>query len=162
MTSKNGSDSSSLSRRTFLAASGTTVVATTAGCTELLNFIGDKLLEEVNVFNETDMRVAGSISVSGPAGDTALDESFDIASSESEASDDDQSVAVYDDVWDGSGSYEVAVELTDVEIDGESQASATVAIDNPDEQMLAVGLGTGETDAPIDFSVGESLSDFGR
>lgn len=163
MTFKNPCDGGSISRRTFLAASGTTVAAATAGCTDLMNFIGDQLLEQVNVFNETDQRVAGSITVVDPAGETALDETFDISSSNTEDSgDDDQSVAVYDDVWDGSGTYEVTVELSDVEIDGESQASATVAIDNPDEQKLAVGLGTGETDDPIEFRVGESLSDFDR
>ncbi|ELY63143.1 hypothetical protein C489_20046 [Natrinema versiforme JCM 10478] len=150
----------------FLAAGGTAALAATAGCTAVMDFIGDQLLEQVNVFNETDRRVSGSIVVIDPDGDTALDETFDIAASDSEDNesngDDEQSVAVYDDVWDGAGDYEVTVELDDAEIDGESGANETVTIDDPEEEMLAVALGSEEVDEPIGFRVGKSLSDFGQ
>ncbi|SFC51841.1 hypothetical protein SAMN05444422_109194 [Halobiforma haloterrestris] len=132
----------------------------------MIDFIGNRLLEQVNVFNETDQRIGGSIVIRGPGGDTVLDETFDIAPSDSEDDEDDgddeQSTAVYDDVWDGSGAYEATVELDDTEIDGESEATATVTIDDPDEEMLAVPLGSEEVDEPIAFRVGESLSDFAQ
>jgi len=169
MTARIPRDGARPSRRSFLAASGTAVLAATAGCTAVVDFIGDRLLEEVNVFNETNRRVGGSITVADPAGDTVLDETFDLAASDDEdgsssgnesSSDDEQSTAVYDDVWTESGSYEVTVELPDTEIDGQSRASGTVSIENVDEEMLAVALGSGEVDEPIGFRVGESLSDF--
>lgn len=127
-----------------------------------MDFVGDRLLEQVNVFNETDRRVAGSITVVDPAGETALDETFDLAPSDAgndSNSDGDQSVAVYDDVWGEAGSYEATVELPDTEIDGRSRASETVTIDDPDEQLLGVALGSEEVDEPIGFRVGKSLSD---
>ena len=173
MTDQMSDDRARPSRRSFIAASGTAVLAATAGCTAVVDFIGDRLLKEVNVFNEINRPVAGSIVVTDPDGDTALDETFDLAASDDEdegsnsgsdngssSGDDDQSLAVYGDVWTGSGSYEVSVELDGTEIDGQSQASGTVTINNPDEEMLAVALGSGEMDEPIDFRVGESLSDF--
>ncbi|GAA0668777.1 twin-arginine translocation signal domain-containing protein [Natronoarchaeum mannanilyticum] len=169
MTARIPHDDAQPSRRSFLAASGTAVLAASAGCTAVVDFIGDRLLEEVNVFNETNRRVGGSITVVDPAGDTVLDETFDLAASDDEdgsgsgnesSSEDEQSTAVYDDVWTESGSYEVTVELPDTEIDGQSQASGTVTIDDTDEEMLAVALGSGEVDEPIGFRVGESLSDF--
>jgi hypothetical protein len=140
------------------------MLAATAGCTAVMDFIGNRLLEQVNVFNETDRRIGGSIVVVDPDGDTALDETFDIAPSDSgnDDGDDEQSVAVYDDVWDGAGTYEVTVELDATDIDGESRASETVPIDDPDAEMVAVVLGSEEVDDPIGFRVGESLSDFGR
>ncbi|QCC61788.1 hypothetical protein NP511_21830 [Natrinema thermotolerans] len=153
-------------RRAALAASATALLTAVAGCTTAMDFIGDRLLEQVNVFNETDRRVAGSIAVGDPAGETVLDETFDLAPSESEndnegsaSGDDEQSVAVYDDVWGDAGSYEVTVELTDTEIDGRSRASETVTISDPDEQLLGVALGSEEVGEPIGFRVGESLSD---
>lgn len=172
MTTQIPNDSGSLSRRSFLVAGGTVALAATAGCTGIIDFFGDRLLEEVNVFNESNQPVAGSIVVADPDGDTVLDDVFDLAASDNEDSGsesgsdngsttgDDQSAAVYDDVWTRSGSYEVTVEIDNAEIDGQSQANGTVTIDNPDEQMLAVVLGSAELDEPIGFRVGESLSDF--
>lgn len=172
MTAQIPNDSGSLSRRSFLVAGGTVALAATAGCTGILDFFGDRLLEEVNVFNETNQSVAGSIVLTDPDGDTVLDEEFNLVASDDEdngsgsgsdngsTSGDDQSAAVYDDVWTKSGSYEATVGIDNTEINGQSQANETVTIDNPDEQMLAVALGSAELDEPIGFRVGESLSDF--
>ncbi|WP_053947120.1 hypothetical protein [Halolamina sediminis] len=157
MTFQSSHDGGSPSRRAFLAATGTAVLTATAGCSAMAEFVGNQLLEQVNVFNETDRRVEGSIVVTDPAGETALDTTFDLASSESE---DGNSTATYDDVWGEAGAYEVTLELTDTEIAGTSSASQTVAIDDPEEQMLAAALGSSETDEPIAFRVGTSLSEF--
>ena len=146
------------SRRQFLAASGTAVLTTVAGCSQLANFIADQILEDVNVFNETAQQRSGSIKMTGPAGDTVLDDSFDLSSSESEDNDDD-STAVFADVWTEAGSYDATLEL-DTDIDGRSQATDTVTITAPDEEMLAVVLGAESMDEPIGFRVGEDLSGF--
>ncbi|WP_254763392.1 hypothetical protein [Natrinema marinum] len=121
----------------------------------MADFIGDQLLKQVNVFNETSQPVTGSIVIVDPAGDTALDQEYDLAPSDSE-NNDERSVAVYDDVWGKTGAYEVTVELADVEANGKSRASETVTIDDSDEQMLAIELGSEN----IGFHVGKSLSDF--
>ena len=144
------------SRRQFLAASGTAVLTTVAGCSRLANFIADQILEDVNVFNETAQQRSGSIKITGPAGDTVLDDSFDLSSSESEDNDND-STAVFADVWTEAGSYDATLEL-DTDIDGRSQATDTVTISDPDEEMLAVVLGAESIDEPIGFRVGEDLS----
>jgi len=146
------------SRRQFLAASGTAVLTTVAGCSRLANFIADQILEDVNVFNETAQQHSGSIKVTGPAGETVLDDSFDLSSSESE-NDDNDSTAVFADVWTEAGSYDATLEL-DTDIDGRSQATDTVTITAPDEEMLAVVLGVESMEESIGFRVGEDLSGF--
>ncbi|WP_415379440.1 hypothetical protein [Halosimplex sp. TS25] len=143
------------SRRTVLAGLGVTALAATAGCSVALDAVGNQLLEHVNVFNETDGRVRGSVEVVGPADATLLDDDFELASSD----DDESSVAVYREIWAEAGSCDVSVELDDVEIDGVSAASETVRIDSPDEDRLAIVLGAADLDAPIDFRVGEDFSD---
>lgn len=146
------------SRRQFLAASGTAVLTTIAGCSRLANFIADQILEDVNVFNETAQQRSGSIKLTDPAGETVLDDSFDLSSSESE-DDDNDSTAVFPDVWTEAGSYDATLEL-DADIDGQSEATDTVTITDPDEEMLAVVLGDESMDEPIGFRVGEDLSSF--
>ena len=146
------------SRRQLLAAGGTAVLTTVAGCSRLANFIADQVLEDVNVFNETAQRQSGTIQVTGPAGESVLDDSFDLSPSESE-DDDNDSTAVFADVWTEAGSYDATLEL-DTDIDGRSQATDTVTITAPDEEMLAVVLGDESMDEPIGFRVGEDLSGF--
>lgn len=148
----------SLSRREFLAAGGAATMTATAGCSTVVDFLADQVLDDVNVFNETDRRMSGRVEVADPAGDLVLDEAFELDPSEAEG-EDDESGAVYEDVWTESGSYDVSVDL-DVEIDGTSRATDTVDIADPDEEMLAVALGAEDLDEPIAFRVGESLSDF--
>lgn len=147
------------SRRTFLAGGGAAVLAATAGCSAVLDAVGDRLLEQVNVFNETTQRLPGAVEVVDPAGDTVLDGAFELAPSD-DGSDGGDSVAVYADVWTAAGAYEVTVSLTDADIDGTSRATETVTIDAPDEELLAIPLGAADVDAAIGFRVGESLSDF--
>lgn len=149
-----------LSRRSFLAATGTAALTTTAGCSTVVDFVGNQILDHVNVFNETERRVGGSIELVDPASETVLDETFDLATPNTETEDEGSTTAVYGDVWTDGGSYEVTVELDGVEIDGESRASETVTIDDVDEEMLAVPLGADDLDAGIAFRVGTSLSDF--
>jgi len=144
-------------RRRLLAASGTAVLTSLAGCGAVVNFLGNQVLEEVNVLNQLNREVSGSIEVVDPAGDTVLDETFDVPSTES---DEGSNIVAYGDVWTDTGEYEVGVEIADVEIEGTSQASRTVRIENTDEQMIAVSIGSGDGNEPIAVRVGESLSEF--
>jgi hypothetical protein len=142
-----------------LATGGAALATALAGCGGVLNFVGNRLLGQVNVFNETDRRLAGSIAVSGPGGGSRLDETFELISPHTDTGE-GQSFAGYDDVWDGSGSYEVSVELDEAEVDGASSATETVKVDAPDEQRLAVVVGAADTDDSFTFHVGENLTDF--
>lgn len=160
-----------VSRRTVLAGTGTAVAISLAGCSMLADQLGDMVLEDVNLFNGTGEQISGTIEVVGPDGETALSESFDIEASaedgnggnESESTDGEvetEGGETYADVWQDGGEYEVTVELDDgYEIDGETSAEETVTIDDPDEEMLAVFLG-GEEGSGIQFTTGNSLTDF--
>jgi hypothetical protein len=116
------------------------------------------LLGQVNVFNEIDRRLAGSVAVAGPDDESHLDETFELISSRTDTGD-GQSFATHDDLGDGPGAYEVTVEL-DGEVGGESRATETVEIDTPDEQRLAVVVGFADMDDPVASRVGENFSDF--
>jgi len=134
-------------------------MAAMAGCSAVANFIGDQVLEDVNVFNQTDGPITGSIEVVGPGGDTDLDDTFALISATSDGEEDGSNVAAYGDVWTETGSYEVSVSLDDTDIDGTSEASDTVSIEDADEEMLGIALGAESEDEPITFRVGESFTD---
>jgi len=79
------------------------------GCSAVADFVGDQILGEVNVLNQLDRNVKGSVTVVDPAGDTALAETFDVPSKEEPG---EGNVANYADVWGDTGDYEISVELT--------------------------------------------------
>ena len=146
-----------LSRRQFLAAGGATATAAVAGCTEgAINWLAGHVVEEVNVFNATDNSVDGTVSVVGPDGETRLDEAFGVSGNG--GSGDAEDAHTYDDVWTDAGSYEVSVDL-EGEVDGVSEATETVSIEDPDDDMLMILLGSDEIEAAIAFSVGDSFTD---
>jgi len=163
-------DNAGISRRRFLAAGTATATVAVAGCARIADWIADQVLEDVNVFNETGRRVEGRILVETVGGDSRLDEAFVLdpsdedgtnsSTNESNGSDGDanQGLDTYADVWSSSGEYEVSVEV-EAPIEGASSAAETIAIDNPDEEMLLVPLGAEEFDGPIEFRVGEGFSD---
>ena len=150
------------SRRAFLATSSTAILTATAGCTAIFDFVGEQFLEDVNVFNETKQRLEGTVQVTHADGETVLEETFDLRpteeTTEAETSD-GGNAAFYADVWTGAGTYEASVSL-ESSIDGTAEATASVKIDNPDEEMLAIPLGADSADAPIAFETGTELSEF--
>lgn len=155
-----------LSRRQFIAGSGAAALGASAGCTTVADWLADRALGDVTVFNETDGTVRGTIAVieywRESAGGAALEKSFDLGSSADDDGD-GESTRSYDDVWNESGTYEVTVELDDgVDVRGDSEASTTVTVEDPDEVMLAVVLGAEEFEAGIAFTVGEDWSEFDR
>ena len=145
-------------RRQVLITGGTTALTAVAGCASVVDTIADQVLEDVNIFNELPRAIGGSVDVRGPAGDTALAETFDLPSADS---DEESNLVAYDDVWGTPGAYEVTVDL-DTTVEGTSRASATVSIDDTESEMVGVALGSDETDEPIAIRVGESLSAFTR
>lgn len=150
----------SVTRRSVLAGITSVATAATAGCTAIIDTIADAILDEVNVFNETNRRLAGAIDIEAPDGTNALSETFDLAANTDDDSDSD-TTATYGDVWGSTGTYEVTVELADgTDVRGQSRANEAVDIENTDEQMLAVALGAEETESGIYITVGKELSDF--
>lgn len=98
-----------------------------------------------------DRQIEGSIEVVDPAGDTALEKTFDLEHEQDQNS---------GDVLGATGEYAVSVELVNTEIEGSSQASRTVSIDDTDEQRVGVVLNTNEEYEPIVIRVGTTPKDF--
>jgi hypothetical protein len=98
-----------------------------------------------------DRQIKGSIEVVDPAGDTALEKTFDL-----EHEQDQNSGGVFG----ATGEYAVSVELTNTAIEGNSQASKTVSIDDTDEERIGVVFNTNEEYEPIVIRVGTTPKDF--
>ncbi|MFC4408189.1 hypothetical protein [Haloarchaeobius iranensis] len=149
----------SIARRQVLAAGGAAILTATAGCSTVLDFVGDRILEEVNILNQLNREISGSIEVVGPTGATLLDTAFTAPSTEA---DNESNIVAYSDVWTDAGSYAVSIVLTDIELEGVSQASREITIDDTEADMLAISIGSGDETEPIAFRVGESFSEFGQ
>jgi hypothetical protein len=141
----------STTRRRVLLASGTALLTSVAGCAAIREFTSDMALNEVNVFNMADQQLEGSLEVVDPAGDTALQETFELAHEQDQNS---------GDVLGATGEYAVSVELTNTELGGRSQASETVSVDDTDEQRIGVVFTTDEEYDPIVVRVGTTPKDF--
>jgi hypothetical protein len=148
---RNFTNGASTTRRQVLVVSGTALLTSVAGCSGIRDFTSDVALDEVNVFNMADRQIEGSIEVVDPAGDTALEKTFDLEHEQDQNS---------GDVFAATGEYAVSVELVNTEIDGSSQASETVSIDDTDEQRVGVVLNTNEEYEPIVIRVGTTPKDF--
>lgn len=148
-----------VTRRRALAIGGSAVLASLAGCSTVLNAIGDQVFEQVNILNQLSQEVSGTIGVTDPDGETVLDTDFDVPSTDSDG---DSNIVAYADVWTATGSYQVEMELTDTQVGGVSQVSQQVQISDTEEEMIAISIGSGEESEPIAIRVGESFSDFGQ
>ena len=148
---RNHTNGVSTTRRKVLVVSGTVLLTSIAGCSAIRDYTSDLVLEEVNVFNMANQQIEGSIEVVDPAGDTALEKTFDLGHEEDQNS---------GDVLGATGEYAVSVELMNTEIEGSSQASKTVSIDDTDEERVGVVFNTNETYEPIVIRVGTTPKDF--
>lgn len=148
---RNHANGVSTTRRQVLVVSGTALLTSVAGCSAIRDFTSDVALEEVNVFNMADRQIEGSIEVVDPAGDTALERTFDLEHEQDQNS---------GGVLGPTGEYAVSVELMNTEIEGRSQASKTVSIDDTDEQRVGVVFNTNEEYDPIVIRVGTTPKDF--
>ncbi len=146
-----------VSRRGFLAAGAAVATAAVAGCTEgTINWFADKVLEEVNILNSTGRELDGSVTVTGPDGETRLDEEFSVHAEEQDV--DEEGSGVYEDVWAGEGSYDVAVAFDDP-VEDVTAASKTVSVSDPDDEMLVIAVGSDDIDETVAFRVGDTLTD---
>jgi len=161
------SGSNSTKRRRFLAACGVGLLGSTAGCTTIVDRLADLALGDVNLFNETENVLTGTVTITGPGDETVLSESFELPpesdDDDTDENNDEDGVTAYEDVWTEPGTYEASVELDgDSEVQRESTASESISIDDTSEEMLAIAFGMEEADDAIGFIVGESLSDFAQ
>ncbi|MFC5278436.1 hypothetical protein ACFPM1_06645 [Halorubrum rubrum] len=159
--------SNSTNRRRFLAACGVGFFGSTAGCTTIVNSLADLALGDVNLFNETENVLTGTVTITGPGDETVLSESFELPpesdDDDTDENNDEDGVTAYEDVWTEPGTYEASVELDgDSEVQGESTTSESISIDDTSEEMLAIAFGMEGVDDAIGFIVGESLSDFAQ
>ncbi|MBP1922926.1 hypothetical protein J2751_001942 [Halorubrum alkaliphilum] len=151
------------SRRRLLAAGAAAASVGLAGCADTIgNLIAEFVLDDVNLLNETDRVLTGSITVTDPDGETVLDESFDLepAADEDEETN-EESQAVYSDLFETAGEYGFTVELADDEIDGETGAELVGEISDPDEEHAVVVMGADEFTAAFELFVIEEFTDLG-
>jgi len=94
-----------------------------------------------------------------PDGETVLDTSFDVPSTESDG---DSNIVAYADVWTTTGEYRVDLELADTEITGTSRLDRSFSITNTEEELVAISIGSTDASEPIALRVGESFSDLGE
>ncbi|EMA72756.1 hypothetical protein C462_00127 [Halorubrum distributum JCM 13916] len=132
-----------------------------------MDSLADLALGDVNLFNETEDVLTGTVTITDPGDETVLSESFDLPpesdDNDTDENNDEDGVAAYEDVWTEPGTYEATVELDgDSEVQGESTGSDSISIEDTSEEMLAIAFGMEEVDDAIGFIVGESLSDFAQ
>lgn len=159
MSQNTRSPSTSVTRRRAIAIGASAAIASTAGCTAVLDVVGNQIFEEVNLLNQLNHDVSGEIQIVDPNGDTVLDSSFDVPSTESDG---DSNIVAYADVWTATGEYQVDLELADTEIAGTSQLNRPFTITNPEEELVAISIGSSDEGEPIALRVGESFSDLGQ
>ena len=146
-------------RRQAIAIGASAAVVSTAGCATVLDAVGNQVFEEVNLLNQLDHEVTGSIEIVDPDGETVLDTSFDVPSTESGG---DSNIVAYADVWTTTGEYQVDLELADTEIAGTSQLNQRFSITSTKEELVAISIGSSDEGEPIALRVGESFSDLGQ
>ena len=151
-----------LGRRRLLAAGTTIATVGLAGCTRAMNYIAGLALADVNLFNETDQRLTGSVAVTDPEGEAVLGEAFEIEPDD-DADDevDEDSGAAYGDVLTEAGEYTVSVVLDDSAVDGTTEAQASVEVTDPDDEHIIVVFGADDLDEPIGILVIEEFTDMG-
>jgi len=147
----------SVTRRQALAIGASAAVASTAGCSTVLDAVGNRIFEQVNLFNQLNQEVSGSIEVVDPDGETVLDTSFDVPSTESDG---ESNIVAYADVWTTTGEYHVDLELADIA--GNSGLNQQFSITSIEEEIVAISIGSSEESEPIALRVGESFSDLAQ
>ena len=159
MSQNTRSSSESVTRRRALAIGASAAVASTAGCATVLDAIGNQVFEEVNLLNQLNQAVSGSVEIVDPDGETVLDTSFDVPSTESGG---ESNIVAYADVWTTTGEYQVDLKLSDAEIAGTSRLNQRFSITNTEEEIVAISIGSTDETEPIALRVGESFSDLGQ
>lgn len=151
-----------LSRRRLLGAGVAVGVSSLAGCTQVANYLAGLVLEDVNLFNETDQQLTGSIRITDPEGSTVLDELFVIEPDDDNEDDDidEESGETYSDILTVTGSYTIAVEL-DSTVDGVTTIETSVTIEDPAEEHIMVVFGDDDLEEAIGVLVIEEFTEIG-
>ncbi|QSG11588.1 Uncharacterized protein HSBGL_1164 [Halapricum desulfuricans] len=151
-------DGRAIDRRRVLAAGASVTTAVLAGCSEMLDFFGGLVLEDVNVFNTTEHRITGSVVVTGPDETTALDATFDIPP-EGETEDED-TATTYGGVLEDAGQYTVSTTLDGGPgVDAPVSVERSVDVTEPGDQHVIVGLGTESGSVGVFVEVIDEFSD---
>lgn len=132
-----------MNRRQFLGGTSIAISAGVAGCTDMIfDFIAGWLLEDVNLVNETDHPVSGSIEITDPDGAVVLEEQFELAPAAEDDEDTEADQSQFADVFATAGSYEFVVELdAGSAVNGVDHLEDTVEISEPGEEYVLVGFG---------------------
>jgi hypothetical protein len=153
-----------ISRRQVLAGLSTVAVTATAGCSSIAESLASSVFEDVNVINELDRRVSGSITVTDPNGETVLDETFDLRpeaqTEQTTETDGNAAVVRYGDVFTTTGAYDLSVRL-DEAVDGVREESDTVEVTDTDSTQILVGIEADDDSGVISIGAlgGESTDD---
>ncbi len=150
-------------RRRFLGATAAAVTVGLAGCAETVgNLLAEFILDDVNLLNETDRVLTGSITVVGPDSETLLDDEFRLEPADEDAdATEDESQAVFGDLFEAPGEHRFEVALDGAEVDGESHAELVGTISDPEEEHAVVIVGAGELEEPFELFVIEEFTDLG-
>lgn len=156
--------SSGVSRRHMIGGIAAAGAVGLSGCSSIVDWIADQILEDVNLLNTTDQERSGSIEIIDPDDETVLDESFELPEAEDDDDDDDEAEfedqGVFADVWTTDGDYDVTVELAEgSEIDDVGSAEETVTIEDPDDDHLFVFFVDEDDEDPIQMGVADSFTD---
>lgn len=127
-----------LSRRRVLAAGGCALTGSLAGCTRLSEFVADAVVGEVNLFNLSEDRLAGSVDLVDPEGTTILDETVDLAPGSGDK--DGEPSILYEDVLTTAGTYELTLQLDATGPSDRSTVATTeqLQIADPDPEKIVV------------------------
>ncbi|WP_247731096.1 hypothetical protein [Halovivax limisalsi] len=143
-------------RRRVLAAGAGAVCGGLAGCTRASEWLVDRVVGDVNVFNTTGARVTGALTLVDPAGETVLDESLALPADDGGESD---PAAIYEETLTDPGSYDLAVSFGSA--DGTESGSVETAIEvrDPATEHVVVFLGERFTDTPVTVRVVEDFAE---
>jgi len=143
-----------LTRRRLVLSGTTLATAALAGCTSLSEWLADRFVGDVNIFNLTDARVTGSLVLTAQDGRALLDETLDITPESG-----DEPALVYEDVWTGTGDYGVSLELDGIPDTAPQSVSKTVTVVDPGEEKLVVFVGRELTGRPVTVRLIEDFSE---
>lgn len=147
----------SVRRRDLLAAGAGALTLAVAGCTRASEFLVDRVVGDVNVFNTTGRRVTGSLSLVDPDEATVLDEELTLAAADDG---DEEPAALFEDTLTTAGTYRFAVGVATI---GDEREDASVRrnleVPDPDEEMIVVFLGREYTDELVTITVVEDFSE---
>jgi hypothetical protein len=153
-----------ISRRQVLTGLSTVAVTAAAGCSSIAESLASSVFEDVNVINELDRRISGSITVTDPNGETVLDETFDLRpeaqTEQTTETDGNAAVVRYGDVFTTTGVYDLSVRL-DEAVDGVREGSDTVEVTDTDSTQILVGIEADDDSGVISIGTlgGESTDD---